>query len=78
VELDPVQKSGPEVLEFEKKCKKMESKGSNFGRDRLKPLLENLLHINFRVSKPNWRFSPKGGTPQHSYYLASHNDLVKF
>jgi hypothetical protein len=33
VELDPVQKSGLEVLEFEKKCKKMESKGSNFGRD---------------------------------------------
>ncbi len=66
MELDPVQKSGLEVFEFDKKCNKMELKGSNFGRDWLKPLLENLLQINFRVSKPNWRFSLQKEEPHNT------------
>jgi hypothetical protein len=79
MELDPFQKPGPEVLEFEKNAIKWNRKGSNFGRDQLKwnPNRRTYKQI-FRVSKPNWRFSlQKGGTAQHSY-LAFHNDLVKF
>jgi len=68
MKLAPVRKPGLEGLEFEKNVIESKLKGSKLGRPSSNPYLEN-LHINFKMSKPNQRFSQKGSTTQHWYIL---------
>jgi hypothetical protein len=52
-----VQKSSPEIIEFEKNVIKPKSKGSNFVRIWLKPIPREPAHKNFKMSKPDQRFT---------------------
>jgi hypothetical protein len=57
MELNLVQKSGSKVLEFGKIVIELKSKGSKIWKKlHSNPLPEN-LHINFKMFKPDQRFS---------------------
>jgi hypothetical protein len=79
MELDPIQKLGQVVPEFEFFLIKPESKGSNFGRTWLKPVPKESSYkfLNVRTGRPE--VLSKGRTvQQHGYTLDRALDMGHF